>query len=135
MRAPRSRSAVAAPTPPAGVIFHRYGITTSGADNAQMKSLPKIIEELLHSDKIVDVMKIDVEGAEFAVFADGATLAALKKQVRQLLVEVHFKGEGPTIALAKALTDAGFYTFSKEPNIQWSSGDCVEFSMLNVNIT
>ena len=38
------------------------------------------------------------------------------------------------MALARAFTDAGFFVFSKEPNIQYSSGDCVEFSLLNTQL-
>lgn len=37
-------------------------------------------------------------------------------------------------ALGKVLADNGFLTFSKEPNIQYSSGDCVEFSLLNTHL-
>ena len=72
--------------------------------------------------------------AEYDVFLDGATLPLMSKTVRQILLEVHYKGEERTVALARAFTDAGFYVFSKEPNIQYSSGDCVEFSLLNTQL-
>jgi len=99
------------------VTFHRYGIAATG-DQGNLKSLPVIIAELKHSDKVIDVFKIDVEGAEFGVFADVETLSVLKKHVRQILLEVHYKSEEQTKQLAKTFTAAGFYTFSKEPNIQ-----------------
>lgn len=66
------------PTPPAGVTFHRFGIQPSGS-SATLKSLPTFLEELGHNERVVDIMKIDVEGAEFATFADAGTMAALKK--------------------------------------------------------
>ena len=83
---------------------------------------------------VLSTLKIDVEGAEFDVFLDGATLRTMRKTVRQILVEVHYKVEEKAVALARAFTDTGFYVYSKEPNIQYSNGDCVEFGLLNVHL-
>lgn len=122
------------PTPPEGVSFHRFGITSSGGATAQLHSLPGVVAELNHTGRVVDIMKIDVEGAEFAVFSDAATREVLRRQVRQVLLEVHYRTEEGTVALARSLTDDGFYVFSKEPNIQYSGGECTEFSLLNVHL-
>jgi hypothetical protein len=66
-------------------------------------------------------------------FSDKHLLDWMKVNVRQLLVEVHYNTREPVVRMAQGLFDAGFRTFSKEPNIQWSDGNCVEFSMLNIN--
>ena len=116
-------------------MFHRTGIAAAGHDTEQLKSFDTLLQELGHANQtIIDILKIDVEGAEFDVFLDGATLQTMQKAVRQILVEVHFKTEEKAVALARACTDAGFFVFSKEPNIQYSNGDCVEFSLLNVKL-
>ena len=125
---------MASPTPPAGVTFHRNGIAAHGQDTDQLKAFSTLLSQLGHRNETIDILKIDVEGAEYEVFLDGATLPLMRKTVRQILLEVHYKGEERTVALARAFTDAGFYVFSKEPNIQYSSGDCVEFSLLNTQL-
>lgn len=56
----------------------------------------------------------------------------LTLHVEQVQVEVHFRGLEQNVKLAKAFTDAGFRIFSKEPNIMYSDGSCVEFSMWRV---
>ena len=126
---------VASPTPPDGVSFHRTGIAAVGHDTEQLKSFDTLVQDLGHANNtIIDILKIDVEGAEFDVFLDGATLRTMRKTVRQILVEVHYKVEEKAVALARAFTDTGFYVYSKEPNIQYSNGDCVEFGLLNVHL-
>ena len=126
---------VASPTPPEGVTFHSIGIAAAGRETEQLKSFETLSKELGHANNtIIDILKIDVEGAEFDVFLDGVTLRTMRKSVRQILVEVHYKIEERAVALARAFTDAGFYVFSKEPNIQYSNGDCVEFSLLNIKL-
>ena len=132
---------MASPTPPAGVTFHRNGIAAHGQDTDQLKAFSTLLSQLGHRNETIDILKIDVEGAEYEVFLDGATLPLMRKTVRQILLEppcsgpeVHYKGEERTVALARAFTDAGFFVFSKEPNIQYSSGDCVEFSLLNTQL-
>ena len=125
---------MASPTPPAGVTFHRNGIAAHGQDTDQLKAFSTLLSQLGHRNETIDILKIDVEGAEYDVFLDGATLPLMRKTVRQILLEVHYKGEERTVALARAFTDAGFFVFSKEPNIQYSSGDCVEFSLLNTQL-
>ena len=116
------------------MTFHRNGIAAHGQDTDQLKAFSTLLSQLGHRNETIDILKIDVEGAEYDVFLDGATLPLMRKTVRQILLEVHYKGEERTVALARAFTDAGFYVFSKEPNIQYSSGDCVEFSLLNTQL-
>jgi hypothetical protein len=122
---------VAQPTPPAHVTFLKNGLAGEAQANGNLITLKSAYEKTGASG-IIDVLKIDCEGCEFQVFRDPGTLAFLRRHVKQILLEVHFQNEQDTIALATNLRDAGFKTFSKEPNIQYSDGSCVEFSMLNV---
>ena len=122
---------VAQPTPPAHVTFFTNGLAGEAQANGNLITLKSAYEKTGASG-IIDVLKIDCEGCEFQVFRDPGTLAFLRRHVKQILLEVHFQNEQDTIALATNLRDAGFKTFSKEPNIQYSDGSCVEFSMLNV---
>lgn len=83
--------------------------------------------------KTIDVLKIDCEGCEYTVLRDKQTLDFLRKHVKQVLVEVHFTNAADTADLATQLAHAGFRVFSKEPNVQYSNGDCVEYSLLNIH--
>jgi hypothetical protein len=83
---------------------------------------------------------------------DPATLLFISQNVVQIQVEIHFKGQVETEALARAFTDAGFRAFSKlfvrlcfsivsysyltgkEPNIKFSDGSCIEYSLLNTKL-
>ena len=72
------------------------------------------------------------QGCEWTVMLDEATLELLSAHVVQLLIELHYSTAALAEALAEKLTAAGFRAFSKEPNIEWSDGSCVEYSLLNV---
>lgn len=122
---------VAHPNPPEGVSFWPYG--ASGVDGEGVKSL-ETLKDLSNTTGIVDVLKIDCEGCEFEVFSDPKTLEFISNNVRQIMVEVHFKNSAQTEQLAQSLTDAGFRVFSKEPNIQFSDGSCVEYALLNTRM-
>ena len=101
--------------------FHSYGLCASGdsfsAKGQQFpcKGLPAIMGELGHQH--VDILKMDVEGAEWEVISK-TDWRALK--IGQLLVEVHdFGGAYPLSALIRdyfgKLESAGFMQFSIEP--------------------
>ena len=72
----------------------------------QLKSFPTIVQELGHLNRTIDILKIDVEGAEFSVFLDKQVMALMATLVRQILIEVHYKSEAQTVALARAFSEA-----------------------------
>ena len=54
------------------------------------KTLPMIMKELNHSDRFIDILKIDVEGAEYELFNDLFNASRhLSDRIRQILVEIH----------------------------------------------
>ena len=87
-----------------------------------------------------DVVKIDVEGDEFAAFLDGPSAAAnlrfLQERAGQLLIELHFDvGAGASVSKMRRLTRAfdaiGLRAFSNETNVH-TRASCAEVSYLNV---
>ena len=71
------------------------------------------------------ILKIDCEGCEYNVFKDIDT-----KNILQILVEVH--GDMRTMTKHKelmSLLNTTHSVFYAEPNIQFSDGSCIEFSM------
>ena len=128
---------VAAPRTPPGVVFHRWGLGVN-ADAQPMRSLDSIMAELNHTR--VDVFKMDIEGGEFRVLADQATVKTMHSKVTQMQIEFHYRmgvlQPGHNFAtrmesVAEALDNSGFRVFGKEPNIEYSDGSCVEYAFIN----
>ena len=73
---------------PTGVAFHKQGIAGSRKTaTKQLRSLVDTVAELGLNGRRVDVLKLDVEGFEYVVLRDPATLQFLREHVMQLLVE------------------------------------------------
>ena len=119
------------PKPPIGVTFHPYGAASQS--HGEFRSLSEMAA-VSNMNETIDILKIDCEGCEFDIFLDEKTQHFLKLHVKQVLVEVHFSTRLQTEALAQAFLDSGFRVFSKEPNIQYSDGNCVEYGLLNIHL-
>lgn len=115
------------PTPPNGVIFHKWGVGKYPHKN--FKNLLR-----LTNVKFVHILKVDIEGFEYDFFTR-PQIEFMKSTVQQIILEMHINVQPikKTIQLVNELTDAGFYPFSKEPNIQFSNGECFEISLININ--
>lgn len=79
----------------------------------------------------ISVLKVDCEGCELESFGESFPVAP--GAIRQILVEVHFSKNPEAVhRLFKLFSDKGYAIFSKEPNIQYSNGDAVEFSLVHL---
>lgn len=107
--------AYASSTPKGNVHYHDWGITeVSFTDdkNRRFLSLSESMGKLGHSNRRIDVFKIDCEGCEWTTHK-----AWLQADIRQVLVESHgITSETPAIEFFEDLTKAGFVLFSKEAN-------------------
>ena len=108
--------------PPDNLAHVSYSVVprTEGSGptvNAPVRRLTTIMETLGH--RSVDLLKMDIEGAEYSVIRD---LLSSQIQVDQLLVEFHH--ERPEIGLVKTrqtveqLNSAGFRIFDVSPSGQ-----------------
>ncbi|KAL3161396.1 hypothetical protein ABBQ32_010286 [Trebouxia sp. C0010 RCD-2024] len=134
-----------------GATLHEYGIGKEDTivkksfkyaghvtKEYELKSLPTIMTELGHS--WVDLLKMDVEGAEYDVLPAWVThYSALKQRipVTQAQIEYHHSSKGPKMALLvktfKMMEASGFRTFSTEYNINGAPWNFVEYSYLHVD--
>jgi FkbM family methyltransferase len=77
--------------------------------------LPTIMKMLGHSE--IDLLKMDIEGAEYGVLAD---LLACKIGLQQILVEFHHRwpeiGSEKTRMAIRALSSAGYQLFNVSPS-------------------
>jgi len=80
-----------------------------------------------HEGRTVDIFKIDCEGCEWKSYLDW-----VKLDMRQILVEMH---ESPPAAheILSDMHQRGYVVFHKEPNVEWSGGNCVEYSFLKLS--
>jgi len=93
------------------------------------KTFPEIVSLLGHTGKVIDIFKIDCEGCEFYTYKDWFEASA---EIRQILVEVHGT---PNIVntFFSHIRSENYVMFHKEPNIEWSDGNCEEFSFLKMS--
>ena len=137
---PRSIAWVQSQTLPARFSFHKYGIgavdgnlmfrppenprfvsysvvsqrSSASTIEAPVHRLATIMKMLGHDE--IDVLKMDIEGAEYEVLGD---VIASKARVGQLLVEFHHRWEGigleKTRDTVRKLNRAGFRIFKISP--------------------
>jgi FkbM family methyltransferase len=97
----------------------------------EARSLADIARSLHHTH--VDILKIDIEGGEFAALQEMVdTQALLSLRVRQLLVEFHLWDDqcfADFVHVIGGLEKQGFLIFRKEFN-PYAADRCAEFSFL-----
>jgi hypothetical protein len=93
-------------------------VTSAGATELAVRSIPSIMRELGHTQ--IDVLKMDVEGAEYSVIDRLEPV-----QIRQFLVEFHHMLPGIRVAQTERAIDQlaglGFRPFHvSESGREWS---------------
>ena len=134
-----------------GVTFHNYGIGAADQHvsvpfvygkrkipSYDLKSLPTIMKELGHT--WIDVLKMDIEGAEYKVLSAIVQHYKSAEQVipiTQAQIEYHHKGEKPArrelIATLTALEHNGFLAFHSEYNYHGQPWNYIEYAYLHVD--
>ena len=111
------------PDKPDFVHFHSWGIGPQNAGSTF--TIETVMRHLGH--KNISVFKIDCEGCEIL-----SLLHFPRGSIKQIAVEVHYK-DGRAYRIHRffqSLMSAGFAIFSKEPNIEYSDGNAVEYSLV-----
>eukprot|EP00934_Nitzschia_sp_Nitz4_P000026 Nitzschia sp. Nitz4//scaffold18_size181773//13700//14698//NITZ4_001892-RA/size181773-processed-gene-0.1-mRNA-1//1//CDS//3329539942//26//frame0 len=111
--------------------FHKWGLGTAiqAQRNPQMfKTLAQTMDALGHTNRTIDIFKIDCEGCEWSTVQDW-----LQQDIRQILVETHDAPWPKARDFFFQLHDAGYVIYSKEPNL-YTSGHCVEYGFLKLSL-
>ena len=110
--------------------FFPYKIGTGHTPNSQHeeKSIDEIMQDLGHVR--VDVLKMDIEGAEWDVL--DAMLEKGDLPFNQMQLELHLTKTtlGRVLNVLSRLTENGFRVFSVEPNLYCCTGALVEYSFI-----
>ncbi len=100
------------------------------------KSLAAIARSLGHAR--VDILKMDIEGGEFAVLAQALASGSIQTLgVRQILVEFHlWTGAqfAQFVALVRDLRKSGYLLFRKEFNPGDGQGVCAEYAFMKTDL-
>jgi hypothetical protein len=110
--------------------FHHWGLGTEdqARNRPQMfKTLSQTMQELGHTNRTIDLFKIDCECCEWFTFRTW-----LKHDLRQILVETHNAPMPNARDFFYALHDAGYVIFNKEANYQ-NQGKGVEYGFLKLS--
>jgi hypothetical protein len=118
------------PYPNDTCIFHtvKFG---DGAQSTHSKTWHTILHDLNHTNRIVDILKMDIEGDEYSFFSlmFNSTRNSFPKQI---LVELHPQEDNITHAFFEQLRSNSYVIFAKEQNIlggPWF----FEYSFLKLN--
>lgn len=114
---------------PAYVDYHVYTIGQPPAT-----PVPKVVRDLGHMGRIIDLFKIDCEGCEFSTYK---TWFGESVYIRQILVEIHgIRGaDGNGVHdFFNFLFDQGYVVFHKEPNIlPGCHSSCIEYAFIKMS--
>lgn len=118
--------------------FHMYGLGDedfTDSDKHVYKTLPTIVQELGHEDRVINILKIDCEGCEFLVFEQ---FWKANIEIQQIVIETHFgvnKNETQTNLFMEEMHKHGFVMIFKEANSHGSNGRFAEITWLKFNET
>ncbi len=122
--------ATAATEKPPFLHFHPWKLANHDSLSESKFTIRSIMRRLGHHN--ISVLKIECGGCELDSF-NAVTFPPGNGAIRQILMEVHFvNGPEPVHNLFSFLSNVGYAIFSKEPNIQYSNGNAVEFALVHL---
>jgi hypothetical protein len=126
------------------LYFHKWGLASKSAStsnstadstdtiNHTFKSISDIVRELGHSEReSIDIFKIDCESCEWDTIEEWLDTTSMPR-LQQILVELHRSPSSKVLPFFNALRQNGYTIFHKEPNIQHSQGNCIEYGFLKL---
>lgn len=110
--------------------FHQIAFG-NGIHPKESKTWAMIIKELNHTNRLIDVLKIDIEGNEYGFFPliFNSTKPVLP---RQILVEVHPQQDKVIHGFFELLRTHNYVIFNKEPNLL-AGRQFFEYAFLKLN--
>ncbi|XP_053390598.1 probable methyltransferase-like protein 24 [Mercenaria mercenaria] len=107
-------------TIPSGINFHLLGLAGENSINSkgwEMKTLSTLKKLLNHTERVIDILKIDIESGEWTALPEMLESGVLER-VKQLSIEIHYdKARGNhQLKTLRKLYEAGFRIFMHEHN-------------------
>eukprot|EP00980_Cylindrotheca_fusiformis_P015271 scaffold4247_cov66-Cylindrotheca_fusiformis.AAC.12 len=119
--------------------FHPWGVGVDGEENMRKRSkwvskgIETIMNELGHSNRTLDILKIDCEGCEHVAFPFVFdAIAAGRIKVNQIQVEIHGALYPRVVKFFEAADKAKMRIFHKERNHWGCQGyKCLEYALIS----
>lgn len=116
---------------PTGVCTFRQVVLGDGSGIS--KNWMAIAQELKHTNQVVDIFKIDIEGNEYEFFKDMFNSSTFSKNFpRQILVEVHPAATPEMHRFFELFRKNHYVIFNREPNLIVGPG-LFEYAFLRLN--
>ena len=128
------------------VFFHKSALSTEsgGSDERNLHMMNEHILDTMYrlNHSFISILKVDIEGAEWQVFADLFGRFAPNGQLRgpsvpigQILIELHYETNDKVLEFFSGASTHGFHPFSREINLQPCIAGrkpvAVEYSLIN----
>jgi FkbM family methyltransferase len=116
------------------VHYHQIMLSSKDDESSSSRTLRSIIDELGHRDRVIDILKVDIEGSEYDVLTH-AMKNGVFESVHQLQLEVHFLGSMTSRRIHEMMAELnlrGMEIFHKEINALSNAVAC-EFSFVKIN--
>ncbi len=111
-----------------------YPSPSRSLDSTKYMSLSQTMKMLGHTDRVLDILKIDCEGCEWNTFTDWIGERSVPSP-RQVLIEVHRSPAPFARNFFDEMKKHGYIIFHKEPNLPGCPrGDCIEYGFLKLHL-
>lgn len=109
-------------------IFHqiKFGDGSQGSKTWKM-----VLEELNHTNRMIDILKMDIESYEYS-FCPQLFVETQRFQPRQVLIEVHPNKVDMMHKIFELFRNNQYVIFNKEPNLE-AGVDVAEYAFLKLN--
>ncbi|KAK3607177.1 hypothetical protein CHS0354_007092 [Potamilus streckersoni] len=126
------------------VTFYMIGL---GAKNEilenrwKMKTLEQIRRDLKHTERTINILKIDIEGSEWISIPQMVSSGTLRS-VNQMQIELHGNGTEHDLKVLRMLYEDGFRLFMRDRNLNCKYSktgivrprtSCMEVAMVRIN--
>lgn len=102
------------------ITFHKQGLANHTGYSSSLMIVEHLIDTMTRlNHSYIDILKVDVEGAEWSVFAElFGHLTSSTPLFGQLLIELHFSTVKQTVQFFEGMHALGYYSYSREINLQ-----------------
>ncbi|KAK3587724.1 hypothetical protein CHS0354_042678 [Potamilus streckersoni] len=125
------------------ITFYMIGLSATNEvlpDQWKMRTLEQIRRDLNHTERTIDILKIDIEGFEWNTLPQMVHSGTLRS-VKQMQIELHGRGVSDKLKVLRMLYEDGFRIFMRDRNLNCKYSreglsrertSCMEVSMYRV---
>ncbi|KAL3872555.1 hypothetical protein ACJMK2_035778 [Sinanodonta woodiana] len=125
------------------ITFYMIGLGEENdvlSNQWKIRTLERIRSDLNHTERTIDLLKIDIEGSEWNSIPQ-MVLSGTLRSVRQMQIELHGRGSSRVLKVLRMLYEDGFRIFMRDRNLNCKYSrkglarqrtSCMEISLFRV---